>query len=217
MLTGIMYVLVPMPYLFFGGGADTYGYSSIASGCAFHALRDERDGARGSMRPGDKLQRRRRVCTLRRRRARPAAGAAPGQSPPGARATHSARRRAPATSFPPSRPSDPPARRAAPRPAKQVGGRWQVPDWLFGGRVHRHPSHPRARPGDWARLHSALARGVFRESAPRAPAAMRSSLQERRGPVSSCGTHQPFMTSSPPSDARRRRACGRRSSPRARC
>jgi hypothetical protein len=34
MLTGIMYVLVPMPYLFFGGGTDTYGYSSIASGCA---------------------------------------------------------------------------------------------------------------------------------------------------------------------------------------
>ncbi|KIZ04970.1 Vacuolar protein sorting-associated protein-like 55 [Monoraphidium neglectum] len=32
MLTGIMYVLVPMPYLFFGGGTDTYGYSSIASG-----------------------------------------------------------------------------------------------------------------------------------------------------------------------------------------
>lgn len=32
MLTGIMYVLVPMPYLFFGGGADTYGYSSVASG-----------------------------------------------------------------------------------------------------------------------------------------------------------------------------------------
>ena len=34
MLTGIMYVLVPMPYLFFGGGGDSYGYgSSIASGC----------------------------------------------------------------------------------------------------------------------------------------------------------------------------------------
>ncbi|KAI8472300.1 MAG: vacuolar trafficking protein [Monoraphidium minutum] len=33
MLTGIMYVLVPMPYLFFGGGGgDSYGYSSIASG-----------------------------------------------------------------------------------------------------------------------------------------------------------------------------------------
>jgi len=34
MLTGIMYVLVPMPYLFFGGGGnDAYGYGSLASGC----------------------------------------------------------------------------------------------------------------------------------------------------------------------------------------
>lgn len=32
MLTGIMYVLVPMPYLFFGSGNDSYGYGSIASG-----------------------------------------------------------------------------------------------------------------------------------------------------------------------------------------
>jgi len=34
MLTGLMYVLVPMPYLFFGpGGDDSYGYgSSLASG-----------------------------------------------------------------------------------------------------------------------------------------------------------------------------------------
>lgn len=35
MLTGVMYVLVPMPYLFFGagaGGADYYGGSAIASG-----------------------------------------------------------------------------------------------------------------------------------------------------------------------------------------
>jgi hypothetical protein len=33
MLTGLMYVLVPMPYLFFGGGDESYGYgSSLASG-----------------------------------------------------------------------------------------------------------------------------------------------------------------------------------------
>eukprot|EP00879_Flechtneria_rotunda_P024361 GHRR01025820.1.p2 GENE.GHRR01025820.1~~GHRR01025820.1.p2 ORF type:complete len:118 (+),score=30.82 GHRR01025820.1:669-1022(+) len=33
MLTGLMYVLVPMPYLFFGSGSgDTYGYGSLASG-----------------------------------------------------------------------------------------------------------------------------------------------------------------------------------------
>lgn len=36
MLTGVMYVLVPMPYLFFGGGGggDAYGYggSAVASG-----------------------------------------------------------------------------------------------------------------------------------------------------------------------------------------
>jgi hypothetical protein len=32
MLTGIMYVLVPMPYLFFGASQDSYGYGSIASG-----------------------------------------------------------------------------------------------------------------------------------------------------------------------------------------
>lgn len=33
MLTGLMYVLVPMPYLFFGsGGSDAYGYGSLASG-----------------------------------------------------------------------------------------------------------------------------------------------------------------------------------------
>jgi hypothetical protein len=31
MLTGVMYVLVPMPYLFFGAGSDSYG-SSLASG-----------------------------------------------------------------------------------------------------------------------------------------------------------------------------------------
>jgi hypothetical protein len=32
MLTGVMYVLVPMPYLFFGAGStDAYG-SSLASG-----------------------------------------------------------------------------------------------------------------------------------------------------------------------------------------
>ena len=34
MLTGIMYVLVPMPYLFFGSAGDSYGYGSLASGCA---------------------------------------------------------------------------------------------------------------------------------------------------------------------------------------
>eukprot|EP00878_Enallax_costatus_P005620 GHUV01005894.1.p2 GENE.GHUV01005894.1~~GHUV01005894.1.p2 ORF type:complete len:132 (+),score=20.08 GHUV01005894.1:293-688(+) len=33
MLTGLMYVLVPMPYLFFGSvGSDTYGLGSLASG-----------------------------------------------------------------------------------------------------------------------------------------------------------------------------------------
>jgi hypothetical protein len=32
MLTGLMYVLVPMPYLFFGSGGDSYGYGSLASG-----------------------------------------------------------------------------------------------------------------------------------------------------------------------------------------
>lgn len=31
MLTGVMYVLVPMPYLFFRGGNDSYG-SELASG-----------------------------------------------------------------------------------------------------------------------------------------------------------------------------------------
>jgi hypothetical protein len=34
MLTGLMYVLVPMPYLFFGSAGDSYGYGSMASGCA---------------------------------------------------------------------------------------------------------------------------------------------------------------------------------------
>lgn len=33
MLTGLMYVLVPMPYLFFGSAGDSYGYGSLASGC----------------------------------------------------------------------------------------------------------------------------------------------------------------------------------------
>lgn len=32
MLTGLMYVLVPMPYLFFGSAGDNYGYGSLASG-----------------------------------------------------------------------------------------------------------------------------------------------------------------------------------------
>jgi hypothetical protein len=32
MLTGLMYVLVPMPYLFFGSAGDSYGYGSLASG-----------------------------------------------------------------------------------------------------------------------------------------------------------------------------------------
>lgn len=32
MLTGLMYVLVPMPYLFFGSTGSDYGYGSLASG-----------------------------------------------------------------------------------------------------------------------------------------------------------------------------------------
>jgi hypothetical protein len=32
MLTGLMYVLVPMPYLFFGSTGSDYGSSSLASG-----------------------------------------------------------------------------------------------------------------------------------------------------------------------------------------
>ena len=38
LLTAFMYVLVPMPYLFFGassqGSSSAYGGSSLASGCA---------------------------------------------------------------------------------------------------------------------------------------------------------------------------------------
>jgi hypothetical protein len=37
MLTGLMYVLVPMPYLFFGSAGDSYGYGSLASGCVVAA------------------------------------------------------------------------------------------------------------------------------------------------------------------------------------
>jgi hypothetical protein len=32
LLTGLMYVLVPMPYLFFGSASDSMGYGSLASG-----------------------------------------------------------------------------------------------------------------------------------------------------------------------------------------
>jgi hypothetical protein len=32
LLTGLMYVLVPMPYLFFGSASDSGGYGSLASG-----------------------------------------------------------------------------------------------------------------------------------------------------------------------------------------
>lgn len=39
LLTAIMYVLVPMPYLFFGAaGNDAYGYGSLASGWVHGAL-----------------------------------------------------------------------------------------------------------------------------------------------------------------------------------
>jgi hypothetical protein len=38
MLTGLMYVLVPMPYLFFGSASSDYsGYGSLASGCVWPA------------------------------------------------------------------------------------------------------------------------------------------------------------------------------------